>query len=129
MKVKKFLCGALASVLVFSYMIIPVNAASATLNTNQTSVWSGEEMGEEIALVEAFNNASSEREVYFDLKYYSGTRWKKDKCAATLHPNDRLQQYVLSSRKAAPVTWILQINTYNARHTGCSAYGSIIVTA
>ncbi len=128
MKKKRLLCGALAALTVTAGMVMPAsaaNSASATLNKGAKSVWSGKIVDNQIALTEAWNSADSARNVYYDFKYYNGSSYKKDKNAADLDPNDSLHSTVYSNKKAADMTWILQINTWNCWYNGCYAYGKI----
>lgn len=105
---------------------MPASAGvGATLNKDKKSAWSGEIVGTAIELTKAWNDGSSERNVYFDMKYYNGSSWVKDKCAANLDPNESINASVSSNKKAAQMSWGLQVNTWNCWYSGCYAHGNI----
>lgn len=122
---KRILCSILSAVMIASLMALPASAASATLNIGDISAWSGQVQGTYVVLDDAWNDASSARNVYFDFKYYNGSSWVKDKNAANLDPDDRINSLKYSNTKGASMSWLLQINTWNCWYDDCYAYGNI----
>lgn len=129
MKKRKILCGILAALVIICSLTLFASAAdtaSATLIPTAVSAHSGQiNDAKQIKLTEANNAASSKYKVYFDFKYYNGSRWIIDKNAAALKRNTKIYDAVYSNKKDVSMSWMLQINTYTCLFTGCSAYGAI----
>lgn len=130
MKKRKILCGILAALVIICSLTLFASAAdtaSATLNGNAVSAWSGQiNNARQIELTKAVNEARSKHRAYFDFKYYNGSSWKKDKNAADLAINTSIgNTHVKSNLKGAGMSWILQINTWCCWYRDCFASGTI----
>lgn len=117
----------LSVVMLVLAMILPVSAdtASATLTTDEKSVWTGVLFGRQIRLTTAINYEDSARKVFFDYKYHNGTKWVTDKNAVALEPNRSISSPLSSSQLDQSISWRVQVNTYLCLYKNCHAFAEI----
>ena len=126
---KRMLATAFSIAMLFSVLALPASAVEATLNKGRGSAWAGQVQSRRVILSKACNDDSSARNVYFDFKYYNGSKWVTDMNAANLNPNSTLKSPKKSNNKDAQMSWILQINTWNCWYSDCYAYGIMEATS
>ena len=103
-------------VLLIFYGTITANAAFVTLQPTEKLVVSDEVFSHQIwSMGECY--ADSERDVYFDVKYWNGVDWIKDS-GYSLAPNTRTAQNEWSNDRQANLTWRMWLNTWAALFSG-----------